>query len=173
MSMRKSNSYCEDNEINSSSVASSGSGSDICKSISHALKKNKCVVVIERNDEVIREAKRQRTKNTMMGNNNLIYNSNNANDDKNNHSIKEYGFSSKNFADKNLSSSINNSSLITSSITTKTKSPNIEEGQFDILSLVPTNVIPCINLNDLAFKNGVMDERRKCIKRSKIFPLSR
>ncbi|CAJ0766547.1 857_t:CDS:2, partial [Entrophospora sp. SA101] len=79
-------------------------------------------------------------------------------DEKENPNNTELPEMSNQTADAN---SINNSSLITSSITTKTKSPNIEEGQFDILSLVPTNVIPCINLNDLAFKNGVMDERRK------------
>src|SRR5437763_14792255 len=91
----KGNSYRKDKNESlldkSGNDSSNNSGceseNDTCKTISHALKKKKCVVVIERNDEVIKEAKRQKTKDTIRGNNILLHNPNNTNDSKNKHYI--------------------------------------------------------------------------------------
>ncbi|CAG8448348.1 2153_t:CDS:2 [Ambispora gerdemannii] len=48
-----------------------------------------------------------------------------------------------------------------------------EESDFDILSLVPANVIPCMSLGVLSFREGTIDPKRGQIKRGHIFPVAK
>ncbi|CAG8532915.1 4127_t:CDS:2 [Paraglomus brasilianum] len=48
-----------------------------------------------------------------------------------------------------------------------------DEPNFDILSLVPPNVIPCLYLNTLAFREGTIDPKRGKLKRGKMYPITR
>ncbi|CAG8555634.1 8576_t:CDS:2 [Ambispora leptoticha] len=48
-----------------------------------------------------------------------------------------------------------------------------EESDFDILSLIPANVIPCMSLGVLSFREGTIDPKRGQIKRGHIFPVAK
>ncbi|CAB4484972.1 unnamed protein product [Rhizophagus irregularis] len=45
-----------------------------------------------------------------------------------------------------------------------------DDADFNIMSLLPPNLIPCLNFGELAFREGTMD-RKKTIKRGRIFPV--
>ncbi|CAI2170709.1 2492_t:CDS:1 [Funneliformis geosporum] len=44
------------------------------------------------------------------------------------------------------------------------------DADFNIMSLMPPNLIPCLNFGELAFREGTID-RKKTIKRGRVFPV--
>ncbi|CAG8560341.1 3977_t:CDS:2, partial [Funneliformis caledonium] len=44
------------------------------------------------------------------------------------------------------------------------------DADFNIMSLLPPNLIPCLNFGELAFREGTID-RKKTIKRGRVFPV--
>jgi hypothetical protein len=45
-----------------------------------------------------------------------------------------------------------------------------DDADFNIMSLLPPNLIPCLNFGELAFREGTID-RKKTIKRGRVFPV--